>query len=126
MIARQQVFDIAGMLPGAVLDRPFTDDFDSTVLRHGTSGKWFGLVMKAPCRSLGLDWQGETDVLNLKCDPLVSYGLFQSYPAVVPAYHMNKTHWISVILALDLPMETLEMLIRMSFDLTATKPRRRS
>ena len=107
------------------MDSPFEDDFDTTVLRHGDSGKWFGLVFKAPCRKLGIDRDGETDILNLKCDPMVSYGIVESYAAVIPAYHMNKYHWISIILETGVPEDVLSMLISMSFELTKTKPRKR-
>ena len=45
----------------------------------------------------------------------------RSCAAVVPAYHMNKRHWISVIL--DGSMEEAEIcrLIQESYDLTAPK-----
>ena len=74
MISRDRILETALGLPGAVSDRPFEGDFDSTVLRHGATGKWFGLLMKAPRDRVGLQGEGLTDLLNLKCDPLVSYG----------------------------------------------------
>ena len=125
MVERQRVIDMALALPGTASDMPFEEDFDSTVLRHADTGKWFGLVMKAPCRQVGLDREGRAEVLNLKCDPLVSFGLFREYPDIVPAYHMNKHLWITVRLEGDVPEETLKLLIRMSYDLTAKKPPRR-
>ena len=118
MIDRQSVLDIALALPGATADMPFEEDFDSTVLRHGPGGRWFGLIMKAPRQRLGLDGEGVTDILNLKCDPLVSYGLRQTFPDILPAWHMNKQLWISVRLDGDVPEDTLRMLIGMSYDLT--------
>ncbi len=125
VVERQRVIDMALALPGTTSDMPFEEDFDSTVLRHAATGKWFGLVMKAPCRKVGLDREGRTDVLNLKCDPLVSYGLFLQYPDIVPAYHMNKQLWITVRLEGSVPEETLALLIRMSYDLTARRPPRK-
>lgn len=124
MITRQQVIEMAQALPDASTDTPFENDFNSTVLRHTDTNKWFGLMFKAPCRKVGLDSDGDADILNLKCDPLMSYGLFQSSDAIMPAYHMNKYHWISVRLSGDVPMDTLRMLMRMSYDLTAKKPAR--
>ena len=32
--------------------------------------------------------------MNLKAEPLRGDFLKSVFPAVVPAYHMNKTHWI--------------------------------
>ena len=124
MLSRETIYSMAEQLPGTGTDSPFEDNFDAVVLRHMASGKWFGLVFKAPCRKIGLDRDGETDILNLKCDPVFSYGLIQSYDAIIPAYHMNKHHWISIILEKDLPADMVEMLIGMSYDLT--KPKKRS
>lgn len=125
MLTRRQVLDAALALPGATSDTPFEGDFDSTVLRHGATGKWFGLLMKAPCAKVGLDRPGHTDVLNLKCDPLVSYGLRAEYPDILPAYHMNKQRWITVRLEGEVPQDVARTLICMSYDLTAPKPKTR-
>lgn len=125
MIDRQRVLDMALALPGAVADRPFEGDFDSTVLRHGDTGKWFGIAMKAPRGKVGLEGDGTAEILNLKCDPLVSFGMRQEYPDILPAWHMNKQLWITVRLEGGVPEETLELLIRMSYDLTAKKASRR-
>ena len=125
MLTRQQVLDIALALPGTASDMPFDGDFDSTVLRHAATGKWFGLLMKAPRAKVGLDGPGSADVLNLKCDPLVSYGMMREYPDIVPAYHMNKQLWITVRLEGAVPEAMLRVLIRMSYDLTDARPKRR-
>ena len=121
MITRQRILDLALSLPGASTDMPFEDDFDTTVLRHGPGGKWFGLLMRVRRDRVG--WTGDalTQILNLKCDPLVSYALRQQYPDILPAYHMNKTHWISVRLEGSLPEEVLQMLLEMSYQLTKGK-----
>ena len=57
-------------------------------------------------------------VRNLKCDPLLGYGLRQTHADILPAWHMNKQHWITVRLEGDVPEELLGTLIRMSYDLT--------
>ena len=40
------------------------------------------------------------------------------YPSVLPAYHMNKEHWSSVILDGSIPDGEIERMTQMSFDLT--------
>ena len=122
MITRHQVMGIALALPGSRSDMPFEGDFDTTVLRHGATGKWFGILMKVSGSRLGLSDSGSADILNLKCDPLVSFGLRQTYPEILPAYHMNKQLWITVILSGNLPLDILKTLMQMSYDLTAKKP----
>ncbi|MBQ8110487.1 MAG: MmcQ/YjbR family DNA-binding protein [Clostridia bacterium] len=121
MTTRRQVLDIALSLPGAVSDMPFDEDFDSTVLRHGPGGRWFGLLMKAPREKVGLEGPGTAEILNLKCDPMVSYGLRQIHPDILPAWHMNKQLWISVRLEGNVPEDTLRALIEMSYALTEKK-----
>ena len=74
-------------LPGACDDTPFASDPSIIVFRHGSSGKWFGILLKAPGRAVGLAIDEPVDVLNLKCDPLVAYGMMASHPDIVPAYH---------------------------------------
>lgn len=34
--------------------------------------------------------------INLKCDPELAIQLRESYDAVKPGYHMNKTHWNTI------------------------------
>lgn len=36
--------------------------------------------------------------MNLKCDPELAIELRERYEAVKPGYHMNKTHWNTVVL----------------------------
>jgi predicted DNA-binding protein (MmcQ/YjbR family) len=36
--------------------------------------------------------------INLKCEPALALELRERYPAVVPGYHMNKTHWNTIYL----------------------------
>ena len=111
-------------LTGAVADRPFEDDLDTTVVRHGAEGKWFGLLMKVSGKHLGRAENERFDVVNLKIDPEESYIVREIYPgSILPAYHMNKRHWISVILDGSVPNDFCEILVGKSYDLT--KPKRR-
>ena len=126
MYTQRQIIDMALELPGATADTPFEGDFYSTVLRHGDTGKWFGIALKAPRSMVGLAGDGHAEVLDLKCDPLVSFGLMQSYPDIVPAYHMNKHHWIAIRLEGDVPEDVVRMLLEMSFSLTQGKRSQRS
>ena len=63
------------------------------------------------------------DVINLKCDPTVAQTL-HTRPGIMPAYHMNHTQWITVLLDGTVPAEEVFPLLDMSFDLTASKAKR--
>ena len=108
----------AAALDGATADRPFQKD-DATVLRHKDSRKWFGLCMRIKGESIGLN--GTVEIVNLKCDPDLSPLIRQQYKSALPAYHMSKVHWITVVLGGDVPDDELKKLILHSFALTDTK-----
>ena len=115
---RDFVIDYVENMPGAVYDMPFENDFDTTVLRHERSRKWFGIIMSVKKTKVGQTGDGEVDVLNLKSNPEDSLVLFELYDRIIPAYHMNKTHWISVILDGTLPEGLVKKLVDKSFDMT--------
>ena len=107
---------------GRAADYPFDGDFDTAVLRHGDSRKWYGIVMKVSRRKFGFDSDEEIDVVNLKL-PLDMYGSFGAQDGVYPAYHMNKLHWISVLLP-DAPDDLVQFLVNVSFEVTKDRKKR--
>ena len=121
---REKITDFALTLPGAVADMPFEDDFDTTVFRHGEGGKWFGLVMNVEKSRVGLRGEGKIDVLNLKCDPEESFIVREMYEGIIPAYHMNKEHWSTVIIGKDATEENITDMLYTSYLLTQKKPRK--
>ncbi len=89
----------------------------SAALRNTCTGKWFAVLMGDLSMSkLGLQSDDRVDVLNLKCDPMLSFTLVDN-ERIFPAYHMNKEHWISVRLDGCVPLEELKMLIDMSYEI---------
>ncbi len=107
---------------GTSPDYPFTDDFESAVLRHADNGKWYALAMKVSRRKFGIDSDEVIDVVNLKL-PLGMFCSFNGADGVYPAYHMNKTHWISVLLP-DATDDVVKFLVSVSFEATETKKRK--
>ena len=49
---------------------------------------------------LGLSGEEIVYITDVKCGPLLS-GSYLGKPGVVPAYHMNKTHWLGVLSGSD-------------------------
>ncbi|MBQ7095001.1 MAG: MmcQ/YjbR family DNA-binding protein [Clostridia bacterium] len=90
---------------------------DAAALRH-PCGKWFGVWMRISRRKLGLAEEAPVEVLNLKRDPML--GLADGR-RIFPAYHMNKEHWITVLLDGSVPFEELKGLIAMSYDMIENK-----
>ena len=108
---------------GTSPDYPFEEDFVTAVLRHADNNKWYALVMRLSRRSFGFDSDEIIDVVNLKL-PTEMFGSFGAEDGVYPAYHMNKLHWISVLL-LDSPDDVAQFLVNASFEATKDKRERR-
>lgn len=87
------------------------------VLRH-QSGKWYAGIFSLPRQTLGLPGDGEIDVLNVKCPPEL-VGSLRLTPGFLPAYHMNKEHWITILLDGSVDRETICRLLDQSYELTA-------
>ena len=104
-------------------DYPFDEDFETAVLRHADNRKWYAIVMHVSRRKFGLDSDEVIDVVNLKL-PLEMFGSFDAADGVYPAYHMNKLHWISVLLP-DAADDLIEFLVNASYEATKDKKKRR-
>ena len=108
---------------GTIPDYPFENDFETAVLRHSNNRKWYAIVMRVSRRKFGFDSDEIIDVVNLK-QPLELFGSFTSSDGVYPAYHMNKLHWISVLLP-DAPEDVVAFLTNASFEATRSKIKQR-
>ncbi|MCR6569190.1 MmcQ/YjbR family DNA-binding protein [Acinetobacter baumannii] len=60
-------------------------------------------------------------MINVKCDPYKSQEYQELYPFIIPGYHMNKKHWISIKPHKNLTSDFLRDLIRDSYDLVVKK-----
>lgn len=92
---------------------------DNAALRHRGTKKWFGALLNIPRRKLGLDQEGNVDILDLKCWPELG-GSLRDGKRIFPGYHMNKEHWITLLLDGTLPVEEITPLIDLSWQLTAS------
>ena len=107
---------------GTSPDYPFDEDFETAVLRHADNRKWYAIMMRVSRRKFGFDSDEVIDVVNLKL-PTEMFGSFGAADGVYPAYHMNKLHWISVLLP-DAPDDVVQFLTNVSFEATRAKPKR--
>ena len=88
------------------------------VFRHQRNRKWFAVVMNdIPAAKLGLKENKSLNLINLKCTPELAKMILIDHKNIFPAYHMNKKHWISVVLD-RCNREELKNLLAQSFRLT--------
>ena len=108
---------------GVTPDYPWPRWPDYAVFRHRTSRKWFGVLMSVSAERLGLSGEGIVDVLNVKVDPDDGAAL-RLADFVLPAYHMNKENWVSVLIESGISDGMLANLLEESHRATASKPSR--
>ena len=119
---KQEFFKYCLSTYGTSPDYPFDEDFETAVFRHIDNRKWYAIVMRVSRSKFGIDSDEVIDVVNLKL-PTEMFGSFGAPDGVYPAYHMNKLHWISVLLP-DAPDDVVQFLTNVSFEATRAKPKR--
>lgn len=87
------------------------------VLRHGGNKKWYAVIMDIPRNTVGLDGEENIDILDVKCEPDMIL-LLSTQKGFCRAYHMNKKHWITIILDGTVADEEIYNLLDMSYELT--------
>ena len=77
---------------------------ENTTYKARENEKWFVLVMPVARHALGLPGEGVVYVMNVKAKPeLIS--MIVGAEGYLPAYHMNKQHWLTVLLDGTVPAE---------------------
>jgi predicted DNA-binding protein (MmcQ/YjbR family) len=79
------------------------------------------LVFKVAGKIFAITNISTFDGVNLKVDPEVGAELREQYEWVVPAYHMNKKHWITVRMGTGVRDSLLREWIDNSFQLVVAK-----
>jgi len=105
-------------------EHPWAPDAAHTVFRHSDNRKWFAVIMEIPKSKLGISEEGMINIVNLKCDPIM-IGSFLCEEGIFPAWHMSKTHWLSVALDSRTDDDRLRLLLDISFELTAKNSRKK-
>ena len=105
---KQEIIDYCLTFPNTFEDKPFPDDYETITMKHLKSKKWFALIMEV---------KGEL-YLNVKTDPNYSDILRNAYDYIIPAYHMNKELWNTIIISRNVDVSLVKELIEQSYNLT--------
>ena len=110
------------------------------VFRHRENRKWFCVGMEVERAKLGLSVKGsaaandEADrrdpassasgtpsgkvlLIDVKTGPIVG-GSYLGQPGIVKAWHMNKNHWLGILLEGSASEQTVKELLDVSFCMT--------
>ena len=61
----------------------------------------------------------------MKCSPLMM-GDYLQQPGILPGYHMNKEHWLTILLDGSAENELIRELLEISYSLTKEKKKRKT
>ena len=75
----------------------FPWDDENSVIRRKDNNKWYAVFLKVPARRIGIECDDVIEILNIKMKPDTVLELTDG-KRYFPAYHMNKKHWITVLL----------------------------
>ena len=107
---RAEAIDYCLNLENTYEDYPFRDK-NWTLIRHKQNKKVFAWIFE----------KDDYIWINVKCEPDLLDFWRQIYPSVVPAYHLNKDHWNSIILDGTIPEKEIYEMIMQSYILTKAK-----
>lgn len=99
---------------------------NDAIFRHKNNSKWFAVLFtNIEKEKLHLKETGNIDILDLKCEPNLIGSLVDGIH-YFPGYHMNKQHWITIVLDDSISLRQIYQLVDLSFELTKTKPKRKA
>lgn len=124
-VTKRDVLDFAKERFNAVPEYLWQKYPEYAVLRCNENKKWYAVLMNVENAKLGFDGGGKTDVMAVKCDPQARDILLHE-TGVIPAYHMNKEHWICVLLSGTVRRKLAFGLLEESFDLVKPKVRKKT
>lgn len=107
LVQKDEIIQYCLSFSGVYEDYPFHDP-NWCVIRHQKSKKVFAWIF---------DKDGHVWV-NVKCDPEEIWFWRDAFASVIPAYHLNKQHWNSIILDGSVPDKDIKRMVEESYDLT--------
>ena len=102
----------------------WADSPGNAIFRHSASKKWYAAMMRVLPEKLGLTGEEALDVMDIKCSTIM-IGSLLSTKGVLPAYHMNKNHWISIVLDDSVPDDQIIPLLELSYNSVVPKRKRK-
>lgn len=105
---KQDIIKYCLSLQNTLEDYPFPDDNFTVAMKHTNNKRWFVLIMNV----------NKQVYLNIKTNPEYSDLLRNYYDYIIPAYHMNKEHWNTIMASENVDIKLVKELIKQSYELT--------
>lgn len=89
---------------------------DNAVLRRKDTCKWYAAILTVAAEKFGLGGTEKVEVIDLRMPPEELLKLVDN-KKYFPGYHMNKKHWLTIILNGSVPIKEIFERIRVSYEL---------
>ena len=101
---------------GDELEFLWADLPDCAVLRRKDSRKWYAIIMTVGKNKFGLNGRDKVEILDIRVNP-------EELPRIIDnqsfcaGYHMNKKHWLTILLNGSVDIQTIYKYIDFSYTL---------
>lgn len=108
---------------------PFKTSPEHMTFADPVSDKWFALILKVSYENLGISHRADSSesdifILDVKARPEFISMITQS-EGFLPGYHMNKLHWLTILLDGTVDIDTIYTIIDGAYDLITNTPTKR-
>lgn len=86
---------------------------DNAVVRRGDNKKWYLALLTVSRSKLGFDRDENVEIIDLRMKPEEVEKIDKV--KILPGYHMNKKHWVTVVLDGTVPLEEIFSMIDKSY-----------
>jgi len=94
---------------------------DDGVWRRGDNEKWFGGIFHVALNKVELGADNRiVEILDIRCAPEM-LDFIVDRKTVFPGWHMNKRHWITIVLDGRMPIAQIRKLLDASYDIAGGK-----
>lgn len=90
------------------------------IFKNDDTNKWYGIIMNLDKSKLDKKTHSEVEIIDIKLNPDKIQKLID-YKGFFPAYHMNKTNWICILLDDTIKDEEVMSLIDESYKYSLSK-----
>ena len=91
---------------------------ENAICRRKDTKKWYVAFIRLPKNKLSLDGTEKVDILDVRSDEVEK---LIDNKTILPAYHMNKKNWITILLNGNNNLEKVYQLIDKSYSLAKKK-----
>ena len=89
---------------------------DNAVLRRRETGKWYAVILTVPYCKFGIESEGTVEVIDLRMEPEELEKIVDG-KTYFRGWHMNKKHWVTMLLDGSAPYEEIIERLNKSYDL---------